>query len=609
MKPQVKPNHYFANTYDSKERFISYWYQINEIVNLRPKKVLEIGVGNGFVSKYLKERRINVLTLDIDKKLNSDIVGSVLDIPFPDNSFEVVACYELLEHIEYKNFNKALSEIFRVSNSYAILSLPDANRVYRVYVHFPKVGIFKKLIPLPRFKKPVHNFDGEHYWEIGKAKYPLQRIINDIRKTGFKIEKTYRVFENPYHRFFILEKNAKSSFEEITSDGAWCWFADPRAVYYEGKYKKTYMGWITSKGVVKVASYNHKTGNVIESDLKKLHYDDHANPALLVLQDGRIAAFYSKHTGHQMFYRISENPEDISSWGAEMTISTNTPGNYGYTYPNPIRLNSEANKIYLFWRGGNFKPTFSTSEDCKTWSKAKTLIDNDNQRPYVKYISDGKSKIHFAFTDGHPNETKNNNIYYIYYRNGSFYKADDSKIKDLEELPLLPLETDKLYDSNSNNAKAWIWDIALDSSGYPVVVYATFPAKNDHVYWYTRWNGELWKNYQITSAGKWFPNTQWWKTEREPYYSGGITLDHANPSIVYLSREIHGVHEIEKWTTPDDGLTWTSERITSGSEDDNVRPVVPRGTKPGNIELIWMNGDYRHYTQYKTSLRMYQQQD
>lgn len=22
----------------------------------------------------------------------------------------------------------------------------------------------------------------------------------------------------------------------ITPDGAWCWFADPRAVYYEGKY-------------------------------------------------------------------------------------------------------------------------------------------------------------------------------------------------------------------------------------------------------------------------------------------------------------------------------------------------------------------------------------
>lgn len=89
MKPQVKPKHYFRLSYDSKERFISYWYQINEIIKLDPKRVLEIGIGNGFVSKYLKEKRVNVSTLDIDEKLNPDIVGSVLDVPFPDNSFEV----------------------------------------------------------------------------------------------------------------------------------------------------------------------------------------------------------------------------------------------------------------------------------------------------------------------------------------------------------------------------------------------------------------------------------------------------------------------------------------------------------------------------------------
>jgi len=36
--------------------------------------------------------------------------------------------------------------------------------------------------------------------------YPLSRIIKEIQKSGFKIEKTYRIFENPYHRFFVLSK-------------------------------------------------------------------------------------------------------------------------------------------------------------------------------------------------------------------------------------------------------------------------------------------------------------------------------------------------------------------------------------------------------------------
>jgi len=206
MKPQVKPNHYFVNSYDSKGRFISYWYQINEIIKLNPEKVLEIGIGNGFVSKYLKERKVNISTLDVDKRLNPDMVGSVLNIPFSDESFDVVACYEVLEHIEYKNINKALSEIFRVSKSYAILSLPDAGRVYRVYLQIPKIGVFKRLISLPRLKNPIHKFDGEHYWEIGKAGYPLGKITKDIERAGFIIKKTCRVFENPYHRFFILKK-------------------------------------------------------------------------------------------------------------------------------------------------------------------------------------------------------------------------------------------------------------------------------------------------------------------------------------------------------------------------------------------------------------------
>ena len=52
----------------------------------------------------------------------------------------------------------------------------------------------------------MNKFDGGPYWEIGKARYSLNRIIKDIQRAGFKIVKTYRIFEIPYHRFFILKK-------------------------------------------------------------------------------------------------------------------------------------------------------------------------------------------------------------------------------------------------------------------------------------------------------------------------------------------------------------------------------------------------------------------
>lgn len=206
MKVQVEPEHYFDQSYDSKERIISYWYQTKEIMELNPEKVLEIGIGNGFVSQYLRNRKINILTLDIDERLGPDVSGSILDIPFEDGSFDTIACFEVLEHLPYEDAKKALAEIYRVSQKYAILSLPDCARVYRFCISIPKIGIYNKLISLPRFKAPKHIFDGEHYWEIGKADYPLDKIITDIQRTGFEIKKTYRLLENPYHRFFILEK-------------------------------------------------------------------------------------------------------------------------------------------------------------------------------------------------------------------------------------------------------------------------------------------------------------------------------------------------------------------------------------------------------------------
>jgi len=36
------------------------------------------------------------------------------------------------------------------------------------------------------------NEDGEHYWEMGKIGYPPSKIIKDIQRSRFKVEKTYR---------------------------------------------------------------------------------------------------------------------------------------------------------------------------------------------------------------------------------------------------------------------------------------------------------------------------------------------------------------------------------------------------------------------------------
>ena len=199
--------HYFKSSYDTKERFCSYWHQIDEVAKLRPKNVLEIGIGNGFVTRYLKEKGLRVITLDIEHALKPDIAASVSLLPFRDSCFQVVTCYEVLEHLPYNHFSPALRELGRVSQSHIIISLPDASTTYRINLELPKFKPYKKLISHPFPRSTPHLYDGEHHWEMGKTQYPLKRITEDIHLSGLNIVKTYRVFEFYYHRFFVLTQS------------------------------------------------------------------------------------------------------------------------------------------------------------------------------------------------------------------------------------------------------------------------------------------------------------------------------------------------------------------------------------------------------------------
>jgi len=408
-------------------------------------------------------------------------------------------------------------------------------------------------------------------------------------------------------------------YETLSEDGAWCWFSDPRAIYVEGKTKQIIAGYVSKNGSIVVTSLNTVSGNKIE---KVIHSgftkDDHANPSFLILPDKKIMIFYSPHggSGSKIWYAVTKNPEDITEWETAQNINENTPGRSGFTYTNPVMLSAEKNRIYLFWRGGNYQPSFAYTDDLgKTWSKPATLIQSSTlslKRPYVKITSNNIDEIHFAFTDGHPRNEPLNSIYYMKYKKGMFYKAGGNKIGSIKNLPLKHESADIVYNApanykrTGNGVRAWVWDIAIDKKGVPVIVYTQLPEETLHYYYYARFNGKTWENNLITPAGKYFTRMITSKSERElePHYSGGIALDHSNPSIVYLSKPVKDIFEIEKFTTSDGGKNWISEPVTQNSLKDNVRPyAVCNSSASVNPDLLWMYGDYRHYTDYSTIIK------
>src|SRR4051794_38486161 len=139
-----------------------------------------------------------------------------------------------------------------------------------------------------------------------------------------------------------MPAGAAAAAQQSLGDGAWCWFADPRAVHYEGARNATYAGWVAQDGDIRVAAFDHSSGVRTTAVLhSKLQVDDHSDPALIVRPDRRIQVFYSGHNGLSMYYRVTTNPEDVRSWGAEQTMPGNTAGSAGFTYPNPMRLSAE----------------------------------------------------------------------------------------------------------------------------------------------------------------------------------------------------------------------------------------------------------------------------
>ncbi len=413
----------------------------------------------------------------------------------------------------------------------------------------------------------------------------------------------------------ILTASAQRAedYANITNDGSWCWFSDPRAVYYNGDKEQTYTGYVNSEGDIMITSLNHKNGELQNNILyKNLQIDDHINPSILILPDGRLMVFFTKHGGN-IYFTKSEQPEDITSFSSTDSLELGDM----LCYTNPVILSEENNRIYVFYRGGyDWKPAYIASDDLgDSWSAPKTIIskkvNNKFNRPYTKVISDGKASIHFAFTDGHPRQENYNSIYYLKYNKGAFYDASGKKLGDTTTLPIVQSKVPKAYDGIKNNQRSWIWDIALNSDNYPVMVYTSLPEETMHFYNYTAWDGENWQNTRITNAGSAFPRFIRPKEMRdpEPHYSGGIILDHENPNIVYLSKPVNDRFEIQKWTTNDDGKTFTASSVTSNSLQDNVRPFVVRNSPESVIpRVLWMYlEDYKHYTDYHTAIKGNQQ--
>ena len=396
--------------------------------------------------------------------------------------------------------------------------------------------------------------------------------------------------------------------EVVAPEGAWCWFADPRAVHYENEgqtINSTYVGYIDTHGNIKAMQYDFLRQERKEVLIRSYFQpDDHNNPTFLILPDERIMVFYSRHTDEPCFYyRVTREKGDLATLGEEKAIATadNT------TYPSPFILSDDPEHIYLCWRGINWHPTIARlslpdAEDNveMTWGPYQ-MVQSSGARPYAKYFSNGKDQIMLAYTAGHPDNEYPNPVYF------NTVDIHTMQLKDVAGRTLANIEdgafnvdkTDGYADQypativdRTADKRDWLWQVAVTEEGAPAILLTKISEdKTSHDYYLSEWNGTEWVQTFLANGGGAFHQT----AGLEECYSAGMAMAPHDPHEIYASLPVGGLHgmkyEIFKIAIGEDGEV-AKEQVTSNSSLNNVRPYVIPGAEDSPLKLVWMHGNY-----------------
>ena len=376
----------------------------------------------------------------------------------------------------------------------------------------------------------------------------------------------------------------------FTKDGGWCWFQDPRAVRHAGEHDRTYVGWLTRGGDIQVGQYDHDAETVETTTLHAdYERDDHNDPTFAVRPDGRLVAFYTRHGGPEVNYRISKEPEDVGAFGPERSLE---PGlDPQVTYPNPRWIDGD---LYLFLRNDGDVVCLVSTDGGGTWSDQRRLVSTGGEGwcVYSKLSRGRDGEVHLGLT--HAIGSTNNPHQHVHHArfDGEALRASDGTVLGRVgdgSFPVSMYETTQVFDSDATGDAAWIWDCST-AGGVAQLAYAQLVSEDEHRYRYARWDPEDggWTDGLLCHGGTHIVAGE---GNDERYYSGGVVLDHDEPGVCYASIGSHDSSALERWERAGDG--WRVDRLAE-PDAQNVRPVVPWNRRE-DLGVCWMRGRYTYF--------------
>lgn len=117
------------------EKIIGSILDVKKRSNMERINILDAGCGEGFITRIVKDRipdsqiigvEYATEAFEVAQRLNPDITfcqGNIYNLDFEDNTFDLVICTEVLEHLDRPD--KAVKEIIRVASKGVIITVPN----------------------------------------------------------------------------------------------------------------------------------------------------------------------------------------------------------------------------------------------------------------------------------------------------------------------------------------------------------------------------------------------------------------------------------------------------------------------------------------------------
>ena len=179
----------------SLERHRQMWLYLQNETDFFTKnyKVLHIAPEQEFLRKFKKMKNLDYTSADLFSPI-VDVKADILDLPFADESFDVIFCNHVLEHI--KDDRKAMSELYRVmkKGGWGILQVPMKNSLEKTYEDFT--------ITDPKERQ-------KHFGQYDHVRWYGMDYFDRLKSVGFYTEANFysQKFSEEEIKKFGLNKN------------------------------------------------------------------------------------------------------------------------------------------------------------------------------------------------------------------------------------------------------------------------------------------------------------------------------------------------------------------------------------------------------------------